>query len=76
MVAVSNQIFFGDEGNDNDPLAGFAKVNLHTSYDLTDNIQIYGLIDNVFNTPLRPVRHLLQRGVGQRGGWRRPCPRQ
>lgn len=50
MIAVSNQIFVGDEGNDNTPLPGYAKVNLHTSYDLTDNIQIYGLIDNVFNT--------------------------
>ena len=50
MVAASNQVFFGDEGNDNDRLAGFAKFNLHTSYQLTDNIQIYGLVDNVFDT--------------------------
>lgn len=50
LVAISNQIFFGDEGNDNDPLPGYAKVNLHTAYDLTDKIQIYGLIDNVFDT--------------------------
>lgn len=48
-VAVSDQIFFGDEGNDNAPLAGYAKLNLHTSYDITDNIQIYGLVDNVFD---------------------------
>jgi outer membrane receptor protein involved in Fe transport len=50
MVAASDQVFFGDEGNDNDRLAGFAKFNLHTSYQLTDNIQIYGLVDNVFDT--------------------------
>ena len=50
MVAASNQVFFGDEGNDNDRLAGFAKFNLHTSYQVTDAIQIYGLVDNVFDT--------------------------
>jgi iron complex outermembrane receptor protein len=50
MVAVSDQIFFGDEGNDNRALPGFAKFNLHTSYDVTDNIQLYGLVDNVFDT--------------------------
>lgn len=50
MIAYSNQVFFGDEGNDNRELPGFAKFNLHTSYDLTDNIQIYGLVDNVFDT--------------------------
>lgn len=50
MIAASSQRFFGDEGNDNDPLPGFAKFNLHTSYQVTDSIQIYGLVDNVFDT--------------------------
>ena len=50
MIAASDQRFFGDEGGDNKPLPGFAKFNLHSSYDLTDNIQIYGLVDNVFDT--------------------------
>lgn len=49
LIAASNQIFFGDESNQNAPLGGYAKVNLHTSYDVTDNIQIYGLVDNAFN---------------------------
>jgi iron complex outermembrane recepter protein len=30
LVASSSQVFFGDEGNDNAPLAGYAKVDLHT----------------------------------------------
>ena len=50
MIAASDQRFFGDEGGDNKPLPGFAKFNLHSSYDLTDKIQIYGLVDNVFDT--------------------------
>jgi outer membrane receptor protein involved in Fe transport len=49
LIAASNQIFFGDEANVDRPLAGYAKVNLHTSYDITDNIQVYGLIENLFD---------------------------
>ena len=47
LMTASNQIFYGDEGNDNTPLAGYYKVNLHSSYDITDHIQIYGLIENL-----------------------------
>lgn len=50
LVAASNQIYYGDEGNDNTPLAGYADVDLHTSYDVTENIQIYGLVNNLFNS--------------------------
>lgn len=50
LLATSSQYFYGDESNQNSPLAGYAKVNLHTSYDVTDHIQIYGLIDNLFDT--------------------------
>lgn len=49
LIAASSQYFYGDESNSNAPLAGYAKVNLHTSYDVTDHIQIYGLIDNLFD---------------------------
>ncbi len=49
LIASSGQYFYGDENNSNPKLAGYAKVNLHTSYDLTDHIQIYGLIDNLFD---------------------------
>jgi outer membrane receptor protein involved in Fe transport len=49
LLAASDQIFFGDESNENKPLGGYAKVNLHTSYDLTDHIQIYGLVDNLLD---------------------------
>lgn len=49
LIAASSQFFFGDEANLNKPLGGYAKVNLHTSYDVTDHVQIYGLIDNLFD---------------------------
>jgi outer membrane receptor protein involved in Fe transport len=47
LITASDQIFYGDEGNDNTPLAGYYKINLHSSYDITDHIQIYGLIENL-----------------------------
>lgn len=49
LVAASNQIFFGDEANNNKPLGGYWRVDLHTSYDVTENIQVYGLVKNLFN---------------------------
>ena len=50
LVAASSQVFFGDEGNDNPPLPGYAKVDLHTFYDVTENVQLYGLVYNLFNS--------------------------
>lgn len=47
LISASNQIFYGDEGNDNTPLAGYYKINLHTAYNITDNIQVYGLVENL-----------------------------
>ncbi len=49
MVAATDQFFRGDENNQNKTLAGYATFNLHTSYDLSKNIQLYGLINNVFD---------------------------
>lgn len=49
LVAASDQFFFGDEANNNRKLAGYTRVDLNTSYDITDNIQIYGLVKNLFD---------------------------
>jgi outer membrane receptor protein involved in Fe transport len=49
LIAASDQIFYGDESNKDKPLPGYWKVNLHTSYDITDHVQIYGLIENLFD---------------------------
>jgi iron complex outermembrane receptor protein len=49
VIATSAQYFYGDENNSNPQLAGYAKINLHSSYDITDHIQVYGLIDNLFD---------------------------
>jgi iron complex outermembrane receptor protein len=58
LVAASKQPFFPNEvsaeaiedGEDViQSLAGYTRVDLHTSYDITDNIQVYGLVKNLFN---------------------------
>ena len=49
LVAVSDQFYRGDENNANGKLPGYATVNLHTSYDVMKNVQLYGLVNNVFD---------------------------
>jgi iron complex outermembrane receptor protein len=49
MVAADGQVFFGDESNQDKLLPGYAVFNLHTSYDVTPRMQIYGLINNLFD---------------------------
>ncbi|RUO98471.1 TonB-dependent receptor [Hyphomicrobium sp.] len=49
LIAASDQIFFGDDANQNAPLPGYAVVNLHTSYDVTKNVQVYALVNNIFD---------------------------
>jgi iron complex outermembrane recepter protein len=41
---------YGDEANLTTPLPGYFLANLHTSYQVTDKIKIFGLINNLFDT--------------------------
>jgi outer membrane receptor protein involved in Fe transport len=49
LIAVSDQIFFQDDSNLNKPLGGYWRVDLHTSYDVTPRVQIFGLVNNLFD---------------------------
>lgn len=53
LVAASNSPFFPNEVSDEEGLnaflPGYTRVDLHTSYDITDNIQVYGLVKNLFD---------------------------
>ena len=49
LIAASSQVFYGDEANLNPRLGGYAQINLHSSYDITEHVQIYGLINNLFD---------------------------
>ena len=49
VLVTSSRYLLGDESNLNSPLAGYEVVNLHSSYDLSEHVQLYGLINNVFD---------------------------
>jgi outer membrane receptor protein involved in Fe transport len=47
LIAASDQIFYGDEANLDKPLSGYYRINLHSSYNVTEHLQVYGLIENL-----------------------------
>jgi iron complex outermembrane receptor protein len=49
-VAAGGQYLFGDEANLNPKTPAYFVLNLHTSYQLTPNLQFFGLIENASNT--------------------------
>ena len=49
LVYASSQYFVGDESNQNTKIPGYAVVNLHTYYDINKHLQIYGLVQNLFD---------------------------
>ena len=49
LVAASDQVFLGDEANLLSTLAGYTRVDLKTSYQLTENIEVFGYVNNVFD---------------------------
>ncbi len=49
-VAASGQYLFGDEANLTKQLPGYFVLNFNTSYQITQNFQIFGLVQNVLDT--------------------------
>jgi iron complex outermembrane recepter protein len=49
LVAVSGQYLRGDESNLNPMLPGYWVVNLHTTYKINKQAEIFGLVQNLFN---------------------------
>jgi outer membrane receptor protein involved in Fe transport len=48
-VGATGQYLFGDDANLQPKTPGYFVVNLNTSYQLTPNIQLFGLVENVLN---------------------------
>jgi outer membrane receptor protein involved in Fe transport len=46
---ASGQYLYGDESNQTPQTKSYIVVNIHTSYQLTDDIQVFGLVNNVFD---------------------------
>jgi iron complex outermembrane receptor protein len=49
LVVVGQRFYVGDDSNLNEKLPSYAVVNLHTSYDLTPNVTLFGVVNNLFN---------------------------
>ena len=49
VIWVSSQWYIGDQANQNVKLADYWVANLHGSYQLTNELQIYGFVNNLFN---------------------------
>lgn len=48
-IAAAGQFLFGDEANLTPKTPPYFVLNLHTSYQVTKNLQLFGLIENAFN---------------------------
>ncbi len=49
LVATSSRVFVGDEGNDQLEVAGYRVVNLRSSYRVSQQVELFGRIDNLFD---------------------------
>jgi iron complex outermembrane recepter protein len=49
VIWVGSQWYVGDDANQNVKIADYWVANLHTSYQVTKEVQIYGLVNNLFN---------------------------
>jgi len=50
FIFNSDQWFRGDESNQTKPLPGYEVVNLHSSYEVTKNFELFADISNLFDT--------------------------
>ncbi|HZU88499.1 MAG TPA: TonB-dependent receptor [Stellaceae bacterium] len=48
-IAASGRFLFGDEANLTPPTPAYFVVNLHTSYQVTKHLQLFGLLENAFD---------------------------
>lgn len=49
LIAATGQYYFGDNANLLDKLAGYTRVDISTSFDVTEHIQIYAFAKNIFD---------------------------
>jgi iron complex outermembrane recepter protein len=47
--AVGSQYLIGDQSNQNPKVPPYAVVNLHGSYQVTKNVEVFALVQNLFN---------------------------
>jgi iron complex outermembrane receptor protein len=50
IVAVGRRYYVGDDANQNQMLPSYAVVNLRTSYEVTKNVTLFAVVNNLFDT--------------------------
>lgn len=70
MAVVGSRYFVGDDANQNPKLPAYWLVNLHASYQLTNEVQIFGLINNAFDKRIRCSEPFSTRGMSPMPGCR------
>ena len=50
LIGVSSQYYFNDQSNQNPPLPGYIVVDLRSSYRIADNVELFALIRNLFDS--------------------------
>jgi iron complex outermembrane receptor protein len=49
LVVMGDQVYHGDESNQNAPLPGYALVSLHSTYRVDERIEIFANVQNLFD---------------------------
>ncbi|MGY4286721.1 outer membrane receptor protein involved in Fe transport [Bradyrhizobium sp. LM2.7] len=62
-IFVSSQYLVGDESNQYAKLPSYTVFNLHTSYQVTKNVQLYGRVDNIFDRRYATYGQFFDRGA-------------
>ena len=50
VVAVGDRYYVGDDANQNATLPGYAVVNLHTSYKVNQDVTLFAIVNNLFDS--------------------------
>jgi len=49
VLGVSRQYYVGDDANQNSRLPAYWVTNLHTSYQVSEHLQVFGFVNNLFD---------------------------
>ena len=59
-TSIGSQYLVGDESNQNPKIPAYWVVNLHSSYQISKNVELFGLVQEPVQPALLRVRHVLR----------------
>ena len=66
IAVVGSQYFVGDDSNLNGKMPAYWVANLHTSYQITREAQVFGLVTNLFNRRYYAYGNCFELAVSQK----------